>query len=182
MFQINIFHYLKSRRTQQRNIVFIKIHCVVLCGGRERGQRLRWQQYPKLDCCSTVLFSFTVMLPMMIWWGKLSVFCQWLCAMYITRISHSFWTGTQKNDRKVYHFIIIQNSFRDFFFYNKINVKFKLSCCVRSLNIKKELPGKQKNYISASAVGTIMQLQMCVCVCMCVCRCVNSCDCHLYRS
>ena len=39
MFQINNFHYFKSRHTQQRNVVFIKVHCVVLCGEKGRKKK-----------------------------------------------------------------------------------------------------------------------------------------------
>lgn len=55
MFQINIFHYLRSRRTQQRNIVFIKVHCVLLCG--ERGRRKTETQ---VTAISTVRLYCTV--------------------------------------------------------------------------------------------------------------------------
>lgn len=73
MFQINIFHYLSSRRTQQRNIAFIKVHCVLLCGERGRLNTETQVTAISTDCC-TVLFSFTVVLVLLKW---CVVLCCW---------------------------------------------------------------------------------------------------------
>lgn len=95
MFQINIFHYLRSRPTQQRHIVFIKVHCAGLC--EERGRKTETEVTAIFTVHCSVLLSLTVILAVLMCCVVLSFYrafwqdlCQWLCVKYIILISHFF--------------------------------------------------------------------------------------------